>query len=438
MAIAYGSSFSSTVPSWTRAKQIHGFLKAFATGIVDHDGQGRNQQNANLKEAQQAEIWNGLTKQGPTKKIPLLTNAIDWTMPPEYTGLFVICDSIAAVFALQCLDQCLAGVDLTDGLAVRDAMPHGWEAFRKRKQAANKIQEGFDCDKSAGWMTLRDIDDLNDRTLLRKIQSIADLAGKMFDSLAPTKIRTPSNDPHSVKGATLGGDIERLLPSEQAKLATEATADMTAMKVVKKGAQQFKLQGTRTTSRGPMVLVIDSSGSMHDEPGARGRNTWAKASGIALARIAWQENRAVKVVHFGSSTVVAELPKNDQKALFEFARTFLSGGTDIACAMDRAREQVGDLEKSGHKGADVVLVTDGCDHDQAAHNAELDRFDALGIRLYSVGIGMDFQKSHPLRTRAEQYVYAHDGGLAHDGDSIGLLAPLVGAALDNSGNEDLN
>ena len=431
MAIQYGSSYSNKIPTWDRAKEIHAFLGQFATGSVKH---GKDVQTANLSDVQQGEIWNGLTQQGKDPA-PLLATSVSFTMPPEYAGLFVICDSVAAVFALLCLDASLAHTDLTDGYEIRQAMKIGWTAFAKRKQAANDIEEGFGCNMAAAWMTLRDIDNLRPNAGLEtRMRKVADLAGRMYDALKPTKIRTPSDDPHEVKGAKIGGTIERLLPSEQAKLAIKGTADLQAMKVLKKTAQEFSMKGTRTTSRGPMVLTKDESSSMHDEPNTKGRHTWATASAIALARIAWDENRAVKMVHFSSSTVVAELPKGDQRAMFEMARTFLAGGTNIASALWRALEQVGDLEAAGLKGADVVLITDGNDYND--RTAVLAEFATRGVKLHTVGIGIDIQPTSDIRSTAETYVFAHDAALHSNTSAIDMLEPLVGAALDNSGADD--
>lgn len=434
MAVQYANSFSNRVPTWAQARHIHGFLDAFADGKVEHDESGNHTEHANLKAAEMEDLWNGLTQQAPRVGAPLLADAIAWTMPPEYAGIFKVCDSIAAVFAIKCLDEALASIDCSDPFEVRMAMPRAWELFRLRKQQANEVQHGMGCDMAAGWHTLKDIDDIdNTGELLRKMQNIADLAGKMFAAGKPNKKKTESDDPEEVKSTTLGGDLTRLLPSEMGKLCIDETADMQTMKVLKKEAQQFKMKGVRSTTRGPLILTLDESGSMDDQGDNRGRNTWCKAAAVALVRIAWGEGREVRICHFGTDTVASTVPKDDTQALFEMARSFHNSGTNIPGALRRSVAMVGELEADGFKGADIVIITDG--NDGKATGPIIDEMDAKGIELHTVAIGSDFRVDANLRKRAAQYAFAHDAALHSDEASVKMMKDLSKAALDNSTRE---
>jgi hypothetical protein len=441
MAVQYSRSFSATVPTWDRAKEIHAFLAAFATGKIQHDVQGQAIQTANLTDPEMGQLWDGLTQQADPVRPPLLADGIAWTMPHEYAGLFIVCDSIAAVFAIQCMDEALAGIDRTDAFELRQAMPKAWAAFRKRRQEAAELEGGLGCDMGASWHTLRDIEQFSQSDAFKqKILQIANLAGRMFDHMASTKVKQVTNDPEKVKGATVGGHIERLLPVEQALLGIDATKDRALMKVLKRDSSEFAMKGERTTTRGAIVIALDESVSMRDRGGRCGRNTWAKAVAIALMRIAWQEGRATKVVHFGTSTVTSDVPKNDMRALFEMARSFVGGGTAIPTALDRSREMVGDLEASGFKGADIVFVSDGEDDKRRKIDEAIDRIDVAGIKLHTVGIGQDYAATHPLHARAQTYVFAHDRQLQNVNTAVQLAAPLMAAALDNDDKDgsDLN
>jgi uncharacterized protein with von Willebrand factor type A (vWA) domain len=139
---------------------------------------------------------------------------------------------------------------------------------------------------------------------------------------------------------------------------------------------------------------------------------------IALTRIAWNEDRTVRVVHFGNGVVTQDVPKNDHRALFEAARSFLSGGTDFVGSLEQGMRSVGDLEKEGHKGADIVYITDGEEWGGFRRNglrAELDkiidRMDDDGVKLWDVAIGQHHDAGFPLRKRAERYTFAHDRDL---------------------------
>lgn len=428
MAVQYARHFSNRIPTWDQAQRWHGFLGHYVNGT------GRGVPNRVLGTAGLSDMWDGLTGQADPANSPLLADCISMTMPSEYAGLFVVSDSVAAVYALVCLDQELAGVPLNDSYAIRKALPAGWAKFRKRRQAAGLIHYGTGCDHSASWQILTDIETITDPEMVAAIEEICSLAGHMFDEIAPAKTRSPNDNPESVTGATIGGDFSRLTSSEQAKICTPATAIATTMKLVRGQTMEKKMAGTETNGRGPLVILKDESGSMRSGK----RHIWATAVAVVMVRIAWQENRAAKAVHFASSTVVQELPQNDARAMFEMMRSFMNGGTNTASAIDRGIEQVGDLAAAGHSGADIMLITDGVDDDDRGMAAKIDKMDASGTRLWSVGVGDDFPVDHVLRTRAERYVYASDGQMANRDTATLLAGQLSDAALDNSGDPTLN
>ena len=385
------------------------------------------------------QIWSelaGLLQDLDPEEKGLLAESIDITIPIETKMLVRKVDGTATAFAYCEVLKALVGVDLQDDLAIRTALKTAWTEFQNRRDEANDIEDGFGCDDSPSWHTLRDIaDEPDSETFRQKMLEIAKLAGRMLESFGYCKRRTPDDSPMEVEGATTGGDVERLMGSEIAAMSDAVTEDAATMKVLKKAALQRDMKGERTQTRGPLVMAIDESGSMHDEyENFRGRNTWAKACAIALTRIAWAEGRPVRVVHFGTSTVCQEIPKDDMRALFEMARSFMDGGTDIGSSLDRARGMVGDLEAEGYKGADIVCITDGVDYDHKHHNRRLDQLDADGIRLWTVCIGDDIAEDHPLRARAEKYVFAHDRQLNNYSTATDLTDGLQDSAKGNDDN----
>jgi Mg-chelatase subunit ChlD len=359
----------------------------------------------------------------------VLAQAVELTMPAHATSLVRRADSLPAAFAFVAIIDAVRRVDFKNDLAVRDVVRSAWNEWDRRRKQANNVEEGFGCDDSASWHTLRDVLDKEDPELINRILRIAKLAGRMFDSMGYVKRRVRSDDPQEVKSATIGGDVARLLPSELAKLGNGSTRDQTMMRVLKKQAQVFRMKGVRNKVRGPLVLAIDESGSMHDLPGQDGRNTWAKAAAVALTRVAWSESRPVRVVHFGTATVLQEVPKDDLDAMWRMARSFLSGGTDFVPALRTARGQVGDLEKAGYVGADIVMITDGVEGAYVAHDREIDLMDRDGIRLWTVTVGQAVPDDAPVKKRAALYVHARDIDLPKTELAAELAAQLQGAAL---------
>lgn len=271
--------------------------------------------------------------------------------------------------------------------------------------------------------------------------AIARYAGRMYSEMQYVGKPVATEDPQTTVGAEMGGQIDRTLSSELAMLASgdDDIEAATLLKVVTNRQAIRDMEGESVKSRGPLVIALDESGSMHDAVyGGKltaGRNTFAKACAVALTRIAWAEERAVRVVHFSASIVTQDVPKDDQTAMFEMTRSFLSGGTHIGAALRESNHQVGVFESEGIEGADVVLITDGVDHDYTVHDRAIDEMDANGVRLWTVSIGEDIPDTSALRARAELYITAVDNDLANENTASALAVGLSGAALSNG---DLN
>jgi len=395
------------------------------------------------------DLWGGIMGTADYDKCStVLASCVDLTMPVDYMTIIRRVSGVVAAFAYCVLVKELTdtNVDLKDDFDVRQAMERGWKNFDQRAQEANNVKEGFGCDKSQSWQTLRDIGTEPD--VKAKMLAIAKLAGRMFESFGYHKKEHPNEDPEEVTGATTGLQLDRVLDSELALLADNDTEDMQAMKILQGRATITQMAGKEEKTRGPLVLALDESASMHDggigaswgANGRRtgtyaGRNTWAKACAVALTRIAWSENRPVRCVHFGYGTVVQEVPRDDTKALFEMARSFLSGGTSFGSALKQSREVVGDLEADGFAGADIVLITDGEDYDIEFHNREIDYMDRDDIKLWTVAIGEDIGADNPVRKRAERYTYAADRQLGNSHTATQLAAGLDKAAMATDPND---
>ncbi len=359
--------------------------------------------------------------------------SVDFTLPVPYAGIIRRASGVTAAFAYcEIVKELMSVRKLSDDFEVRKSMKRAWHNFEQRVAEANNIAEGFGCDNSQSWLTLRDIGKMPDsEDLKKKMLAIAKLAGRMFKKFGYQKREQPNQDPEEVVGATTGPDLTRIMSSELALLADEDTEDAQAMKILTGKATIVQMAGKEEKTRGPLVLALDESGSMHDGRRGMGRNTWAKACAVALTRIAWSENRPVRCVHFGYGTEVQDVPKDDFRALFEMARSFLSGGTAFGAALKRGRAVVGDLEADGFKGADIVLVTDGEDPQHAEHTRELNHMARDGIKLWTVAIGMQIGTGAPVRARAEKYTYAADRDLGNLDTAATLAGGLDKAAMAN-------
>jgi len=196
-----------------------------------------------------------------------------------------------------------------------------------------------------------------------------------------------------------GSHIGRLLPSELVQLFDDDLATPAFQRLIENRSLQYAMRGTSTASKGPLVMALDESGSMHAQ-----RREWSKAAAIALMRVAFDEKRPVAVVHFSTSTVVRHIAPGDSKGVIAMIKHFLNGGTAIGTALRVAVDTVKELAKKGKAGADIVLVTDGVDYDAGPQKAALDDAKALGVRLWTVAIECTIEVGNPLRDYAANYV----------------------------------
>ncbi len=291
-----------------------------------------------------------------------------------------------------------------------------WAEFSKKAELARNMKEGFGADDSEAWEQVRDTENCycDDSS----IRAIAKLAGRMFSQLKNMRSTETTNAPEEVYSVEVGDNIGRLLPTELVHLG-EASEILLLYRISQKTALQYAVKAPSVKNRGPLVICIDESGSMHDESGT-GRNTWAKAAMVSLTRIAWGDKRPVSVVHFSNVITTTRLDPGNTKALMRAAKHFLSGGTRIYKALDMASKEVKALEKEGSNGADVVLISDGqdfCDDFQKAN--AVNKIASVGASIYSVAIESEWFENDVYRKASKQYT-SLNGKAMRSGDVSSL------------------
>jgi uncharacterized protein with von Willebrand factor type A (vWA) domain len=136
--------------------------------------------------------------------------------------------------------------------------------------------------------------------------------------------------------------------------------------------------------RGPILLCLDTSGSMHGAP-----ENIAKAVVIAALRIAHEEHRACKLIAFGGPGELLERDLGQGAegltALLDLMGQSFDGGTDVQTPIERAIEAV---HEARWRSADLLIVSDGefgCVPDTLARlDAARERF---GLRVQGVLVG---------------------------------------------------
>src|SRR5262245_38321538 len=140
-------------------------------------------------------------------------------------------------------------------------------------------------------------------TLFRRVRSsktlrrICDLAGR-YRRLAQSRQRQKAvHGLDDVVGVELGGDVGRLLPHELAKLADDDLADDAMRRLVERQLMCREYRALEPVGRGPCIVCVDESGSMHGEKGHA-----AKAMALALAWIARSQGRWAALVSYSGDT----------------------------------------------------------------------------------------------------------------------------------------
>ncbi len=188
-----------------------------------------------------------------------------------------------------------------------------------------------------------------------KLQQIALEAGRLR-RMAAQKQRSKADHARSeVSSIESGAELSRLLPAELIKLTEPALFGLFAKDYTERGLLQYELTGKEVQGRGPIVVCLDSSGSMEGE-----REVWSKAVALALLSIAVKQKRSCRLIHFTSTVErIDDFPAGqvDTSKLLESMEIFFDGGTSFEAPLRSALEAI--RSEKDLKKADVVFITDG-------------------------------------------------------------------------------
>lgn len=194
-----------------------------------------------------------------------------------------------------------------------------------------------------------------------KLKKIALLAGKLTEIfLEGKKAKTRKTRSH-IEDITLGDDIPRVLPSEMVKFRHKAYKKYFIRQYAQKRLLQHEYGGKVKKGKGPIVAMVDCSGSMMGE-----NEIYSKATCMALLDVAKRQRRSFLVVHFDSGVGPKDLKINrfskknpyNIKEVIDMAEYFGGGGTEFEPPLKRAQIEIN--EEREFSKADVIMITDGC------------------------------------------------------------------------------
>lgn len=170
----------------------------------------------------------------------------------------------------------------------------------------------------------------------------------------------PSPPFEDIEGVTSGNRIMDMLPTEFSYFADKTTEILFYQRFASSQLQQFSsfpkeknknLQTTSVDTKGPIILCIDTSGSMCGKP-----MDFAKWLVVKVYDIAKNESRPLYIINFSDRCRTIDLSgENGREELMNFLKDCISGGTS---GNEMMQEILLQLESDTYKYADSLIVSD--------------------------------------------------------------------------------
>ena len=222
----------------------------------------------------------------------------------------------------------------SDGEPIADAIARMRSTARALQQAAADVDTAQCTAAGIGSGDGTQLDPQTMRSMFRRVRddatlrAIMDMAGRMRSlcrALQRAKTRHGRDD---TVGVELGGDLARLVPSELLQLGCGIPElELLALyRVASRHALCREYRGREKVGRGPIVVSVDESGSMHGE-----KITAAKGLALALAWLAHHQKRWIMLAGFAGDArctrYVAPPRQSRPGELLDWCSHMWSGGT---------------------------------------------------------------------------------------------------------------
>ena len=221
-----------------------------------------------------------------------------------------------------------------------------------------------------------------------------------------------------IVGIYFSKDIENIVPEELSLLCDKDFEKLFKLKYIENRLMCFdkdsyifdekekqKIKAGYIDGRGPVIICIDTSGSM------KGINEYiAKATMLKIVMQALSENRNIYLINFSVEIYSYKFSKYDGiNELINFLKLSYHGGSDIYKALNEANRI---MNTDNFKNADVLVLSDFMMEDMPYHLIELcDKQKLKGNKFFSVSIGkFPFGYSY-RKVFNKHWIFDIDGGL---------------------------
>lgn len=214
---------------------------------------------------------------------------------------------------------------------------------------------------------LRESEDDARSTMLERI-------GRFVSREVEVQKTTPSERGHEIRGIERSGELARMVASEAALLTRPILKKIWLARWAEQSLLTYHAPGVltnrvkekqtfedgfedrhRRADRGPIIAILDTSGSM-----AGGANLVARALVVQMAAVASIEKRQFYLYNFSGPGDIAEVELSFDgdglMRLLAFASMSFDGGTVVDEPVRRACARI---DEAGWRQADIVVVSDG-------------------------------------------------------------------------------
>lgn len=221
-----------------------------------------------------------------------------------------------------------------------------------------------------------------------RLKAICERAGRFRRFAQAQQRKKVLHGRDDMVGVVLDGDIGRLLPSELVQLDDPDLELDVMRKIIERQAMCRDYRGIESKAKGPIVVVVDESGSMdgsniHD----------AKAISLALAHVAQTQNRWCCLVGFshGPDGNYCVLPpgKPQPETLMNWLEHFYNGGTSLDVPLVEVPAKWSEIG-APHGKTDIILITDGIVPLKESVRTSFQAFKAAEqVKLITLILGQD-------------------------------------------------
>ena len=292
------------------------------------------------------------------------------------------------------------------------------------QQALHVAKGGLDAGKRLGIHELVDPKErmrlANQLASSRKLTEIMEQVGRMERVFTEKRKTEAPEIPQEIIGIRRGSDLSRALPMEFALAANPALQLLFLKNFAERSMQVFSYKAQETLGAGPVICLIDISGSM-DGP----KDVWARALFLAIATMCREDGRDLHAALFESQVVATGDFKYSSghvnlNELLSMATRGVSGGTSFSRALTWAVNRMPERDESLQEGApDIIMITDGEDR---FHQSFLQGFqrakEEKQFSVYAFAVGAGLNTSSLQQVADEIY---HIENLTDDEKSLGDL-----------------